>query len=196
MNKDEIYEEFKKVGALLEGHFVLSSGLHSSVYLQCAKVMMHAQLAEKFCRVLVDQIQANYLDDPFDCVVSPALGGVLVGYEIGRQLRIPSIFTERVDGSFELRRGFGFLPNSKILLIEDVITTGKSSLECIECIKKNKGKVKAIGCLIDRTDGKVNFSIPFFSLMSLSIPVFSSEALPEDLAKIPIQKPGSRDLVK
>lgn len=196
MKKKDIYEEFRKVGALLEGHFVLSSGLHSSVYLQCAKVMMHSQLAEKFCGILVEQIRNKYLDNPFDCVVSPALGGVLVGYEIGRQLGIPSIFTERVDGSFELRRGFDFLPDSKILLIEDVITTGKSSFECIECIEKNKGTVKAVGCLIDRTDGKVNFNIPFFSLMGLSVPVYNSENLPEYLAKVPVQKPGSRDLVK
>ena len=194
MNKKDIIKEFKDSGAMLEGHFILSSGLHSSTYLQCARVMMDPKRSKKLCEALTNKIYDNIGKDAIDLVVSPAMGGILVGYELGRQMNLPSIFTERVNNIFELRRGFEIYPGARVLIAEDIITTGKSSLECINCIKGYGAHIVGISCLIDRSDKKIDLDYPIFSLTSLSIPSYSSDNLPEKMKKIKPIKPGSRGL--
>ncbi|MCW5750143.1 MAG: orotate phosphoribosyltransferase [Alphaproteobacteria bacterium] len=194
MNRDEVLRHFRETGALLEGHFLLSSGLHSPVYMQCAKVLMHPRRAELLCQALAHRIVAKMGADAFDLAVSPAMGGVVVGYELARQLGIPSIFTERVEGIFQLRRGFDVPKGARLIMVEDVVTTGKSSRECIDCAEAAGGKVVAAACLIDRTDGEVDLGRPFFALAGYKVPAYSPDALPPELAQIPAVKPGSRGL--
>jgi len=194
MNRDEILQHFRDAGALLEGHFLLSSGLHSPVYLQCARVMMDPARAALLCRALADKVVAELGADEVDMVVSPAMGGVVVGYEMARQLGVPGIFTERVEGSFALRRGFDIPAGAKVLMAEDIVMTGKSSRECIACITDYGGTVVGASCLIDRSDGEVDLGVPLLSLTGCKVPAYAADDLPPELAAIPAVKPGSRDL--
>ena len=192
MTKDQVIKEFRQAGALLEGHFLLSSGLHSPAYLQCARVLMDARRAERLCRALAGRINERLGAGAIDVVVSPAMGGVVVGYEMGRQLGVPAMFTERVDDRLSLRRGFGLSQGDRVLMAEDIVTTGKSSRECIECITGNGGIVVAASCLIDRSDGAVDLGVPLFALAGLKLPSYEADKLPPELAALPAVKPGSR----
>jgi len=191
MHYDEIIKEFEDAQAILKGHYILSSGLHSDTYLQCARVLMDAKRAERLCAALARKVRAE-ISDPIDLVVAPAMGGVVVGYEMGRQLGVPSIFCERVDGSFVLRRGFDIEDNARILLVEDVVTTGKSSLETLDCISGYGGKVVGEAALVDRSQGKAHFPFPLISLLELEVATYEPTKLPAALAEIPAIKPGSR----
>lgn len=193
MTQDEVLEEFRQAGALLEGHFVLSSGLHSSRYLQCARVLMEADRAARLCRAVKDKISAQ-IPEKIDMVASPAMGGVVVGYEMGRQFGVPSIFFERVDGTLQLRRGFEIPPNAKCLMMEDIVTTGLSSRECIEAITDRGGQVVAAACLIDRSNGAADVGVPLIPLAKLDIATYKPDELPPELANLTVEKPGSRNL--
>lgn len=195
MDKEEVLKEFRDAKALLEGHFLLSSGLHSEQYLQCARVLMNPARAARICSALAEKINLT-IDKKIDLVVSPAMGGVIVGYEMGRQLGVDAIFTERVEGEFELRRGFEIPEGSNILMAEDIVTTGLSSKECIDTITKYGGNVVAASCLIDRSNGKVDVGVPLISLMGLEIPAYDPDNLPDHLKSSEAIKPGSRDLKK
>lgn len=195
MNKEDVLNEFRDANALLEGHFLLSSGLHSEMYLQCARVMMDPERGARICGALADKIRAT-IDQNIDLVVSPAMGGVVVGYEMGRQLGVNSIFTERVEGQFELRRGFEIPEGANILMAEDIVTTGLSSKECIETIEQFGGNVVAASCLIDRSNGKVDVGVPLVSLIGLEIAAYDKDNLPDHLKGSEAIKPGSRDLKK
>ncbi|MCB1475486.1 MAG: orotate phosphoribosyltransferase [Rhodobiaceae bacterium] len=193
MTDEEVLDEFRAAGALLEGHFILSSGLHSTRYLQCARVMMEAARGERLCKALAEKI-IDKVGRLFDLVVSPAMGGVVVGYEVGRQLGIPALFMERVDGAFALRRGFEIPEAARCLMVEDVVTTGLSSRECIAAIEEAGGIVEAGASLVDRSGGEADIGVPLISLVTLSVPVFAPDALPPELRDIPATKPGSRAL--
>jgi orotate phosphoribosyltransferase len=194
MTRDETLQHFRDAGALLEGHFLLSSGLHSPVYLQCARVMMDARRGAALCRALADKITTELGAGAIDLVVSPAMGGVVVGYELARQLAVRSIFTERVNSGFVLRRGFDIPVGARVLMAEDIVTTGKSSRECIACITDYGGTVVGASCLIDRSDGEVDLGVPLIALTGYKVPSFAADALPAELAAMPAVKPGSRDL--
>jgi orotate phosphoribosyltransferase len=184
---NEILAEFRAAGALLEGHFILTSGLRSPFYLQCARVLMDPARAARLVAQLVPR-----LPEEVDLVVSPALGGIVFGYEVGRQLGRPAIFTERVDGRFTLRRGFTIEPGQRILVAEDVVTTGLSTRECIACCEAEGGKVVAACSLVDRSGGKTEVGVPLVALTTLEVPTYPAGALPPELAAIPAVKPGSR----
>jgi len=190
MDQEEILNEFRSAGALLEGHFLLSSGLHSPAYLQCAKVLMDPKRAGRLCAAFAAKLRASGVD--VDMVVSPAMGGVIVGYEVARQLGVPGVFCERVDGKLELRRGFEIPESAKILMMEDIITTGLSSRECIEMITEWGGQVVAAGCLINRSGGKADVGAPITALATIDAPTYKAEDLPDALKTIPAVKPGSR----
>ena len=181
----------KKTNALLEGHFILSSGLHSSKYIQCAKLLSFPDLAEKICKSLANQIKKKY--KKIDLILSPAIGGIIIGYEIGRLLKKETIFCERVKGKFTLRRGFNINKGARVLIIEDVITTGKSSLECVKLIKKSNAKLVGFACLIDRTS-KAKLTNKIISQVRLKIPIYNKKNLPTYIKEIPVTKPGSRFL--
>jgi orotate phosphoribosyltransferase len=191
MNDDEVLAEFRAAEALLEGHFILSSGLRSPKYLQCARVLMDPARAERLARALAAKIPAD-LRDRIEAVVSPAMGGVIIGHEMGRALGRPAMFVERPQGVFELRRGFRIEPGTKVLMVEDVVTTGLSSREAIEAVRKAGGDVIAEAALVDRSSGKANLGIPFFPLIRIDVPTFDAAALPPELEAIPAIKPGSR----
>lgn len=199
MNEQDVIKEFKDAQAMLSGHFILSSGLHSPTYLQCARVMMDARRGERLCAALAlkvrEWMQASGKN--IDAIVAPAMGGVVVGYEMGRQLEIDAMFCERVEGKFSLRRGFYLEAGQNILIVEDVVTTGKSSMEAVECVNSFGAKAVAVASLIDRR-GKndVSLTLPLISLLSLEVPTYKPDALPEELQHIPAIKPGSRDLKK
>ncbi len=181
----------RRTNALLEGHFVLSSGLHSAKYVQCAKLLSYPYLASKICGSLAKKIKKKY--KKVDLILSPAMGGVIIGYEIGRLLKKESIFCERVAGKFKLRRGFSIKKNSKVLIIEDVITTGKSSLECVQLIKKANAKLIGFACLIDRSDKKnLKIKTKIISQVRIQVPTYKKNELPNNLKKKPITVPGSR----
>ena len=183
----------KKTNALLEGHFVLSSGLHSSKYVQCAKLLSYPHKSKDICSALSKKIKKKY--KKIDLILSPAIGGIVIGYEIGRLLKKETIFCERVKGKFKLRRGFKIKKNSKVLILEDVITTGKSSLECVSLIKKHKAKLLGFACIIDRSDKKsLKIKKKILSHIKINIPTYKKNALPTFLKSIPITKPGSRYL--
>ncbi|AGJ98582.1 Orotate phosphoribosyltransferase [Wolbachia endosymbiont of Drosophila simulans wNo] len=186
-----IIKEFEEAGAILHGHFVLSSGLHSNTYIQCAKIFENPSRAMNVCELLANKIRKEIIE-PVDLILSPAIGGIIVGYEIGRQLGIRTIFCERVNGKFELRRGFEIKQGEKILLIEDVITTGKSSLEAVKCAEEKGGKVVAEASLIKR-NSETKLPFPVISLIELNIENYSEEELPRELKQLPITKPGSRE---
>ena len=183
----------RKTDALLEGHFVLSSGLHSSKYIQCAKLLSYPYLAEKICKSLANKIKRNY--KKFDLILAPAMGGIIIGYEIGKILKKETIFCERVKGKFTLRRGFSIKRGSKVLIIEDVITTGKSSMECFKLIKRSKGKVVGFASIIDRSTKK-NLKIKkrIVSHLKIKVPTYKKKDLPKKLKLIPVSTPGSRFL--
>ena len=195
LTQDQVLDEFRAAGALLEGHFILSSGLRSSRYLQCARVLMDARRAERLCRDLADKVR-DLVTEPIDLVASPAMGGVVVGYEMGRQLGVPAIFFERVDGKLMLRRGFSIPKGARVVMVEDIVTTGLSSRECIAGIAEEGGRTIAAACLIDRSNGKADVGVPLAALTALDIPTYQADALPPELANIPAIKPGSRGLGK
>ena len=193
MDDAQVLQEFKDAGAILSGHFILSSGLHSPTYLQCARVLMDARRGERLCKALAEKIKAS--GQKIDVVVAPAMGGVVVGYEMGRQLGVDAMFCERVDGSFQLRRGFAIEPGHKVLVVEDVVTTGKSSMEAVKCIEENGGKAVAVASLIDRRGSNdVSLTLPLISLMKLDVPTYKPDSLPAELQGVPAVKPGSRFL--
>ena len=181
----------RKTNALLEGHFVLSSGLHSSKYIQCAKLLSFPHKAEKICKSLARKIKKKFKN--FDLILSPAMGGIIIGYEIGRLLKKETIFCERVKGKFKLRRGFQIKKGSKVLIIEDVITTGKSSMECVKLIKNSKAKLMGFATIIDRSS-KNNLKIKknIVSHLKISVPTYKKNKIPNELKLIPISTPGSR----
>jgi len=194
LTHEEVLGEFRAAGALLEGHFILSSGLHSPRYLQCARVLMDPARSERLCRAIAEKVRAEGIE--VDLVASPAMGGVIVGYEVARQLGVPAIFFERVNGKLELRRGFSIAKGARVLMVEDIVTTGLSSRECIQGINAEGGVTVAAACLIDRSSGNADVGVPLFALTSLDVPAFAADALPPDLQKIPAIKPGSRNLPK
>ena len=181
----------KKTDALLEGHFILSSGLHSSKYIQCAKLLSFPSKAHKICRSLSIKIKKNFKE--IDLILAPAMGGVIIGYEIGRLLKKETIFCERVNGKFKLRRGFSIKKGAKVLIIEDVITTGKSSLECVKLIKKANAKLLGFASIIDRSTKKsLKIKTGIISHLKIDVPTYNAKQLPQDLKSIPITTPGSR----
>lgn len=192
-NNTDVMAEFRAAGALLEGHFILSSGLRSPSYLQCARVLMDPQRAGRLCRQLAAMVRQK-LPGPIDLVVSPAMGGVVVGYEMARQLGVASIFFERVDGKLILRRGFTIPQSARCLMVEDVVTTGLSSRECIAGISEEGGVTIGAACLVDRSGGKADLGVPLVALAELDIPTYAADALPPSLAAIKAIKPGSRGL--
>ncbi len=194
MARDQVLDEFRAAGALLEGHFILTSGLHSPVYLQCARVMMSAARGETLCRALANAVRARFTDTKIDLVVSPAMGGVVVGYEMGRQLGLDAVFVERVDGTFALRRGFEIEKGARVLVVEDVVTTGKSSRECIACVTDLGAEVVGEASLIDRSNGTVDLGVRLVSLAAIEAPAYPADQLPPALAEIPAVKPGSRHI--
>jgi orotate phosphoribosyltransferase len=191
MTPDQVLDEFRAAGALLEGHFILSSGLRSPRYLQCARVLMDPARAERLCRALAASIPENRRRE-IEAVVAPAMGGLICGYELARALGVPSMFVERPTGTFELRRGFALKPGQKVLMMEDVITTGLSSHEAITAIEAAGGNVIAGACLVDRSNGSADIGVPLYPLVRLDVPSYAPDALPPELAALPAIKPGSR----
>jgi orotate phosphoribosyltransferase len=177
----------KKTNALLEGHFVLSSGLHSSKYIQCAKLLSFPDKAQSICKSLANKIKKNF--KKIDLILAPAMGGVVIGYEIGRLLKIETIFCERVNGKFKLRRGFSIKKNSRVLIIEDVITTGKSSLECVQLIKRSKASLVGFASIIDRSTKKtLKIKQKIISHLKIDVPTYKPNQLPKELKVIPVTK--------
>ncbi len=193
MTTEEVLSIFRESGALLEGHFILSSGLRSPVFLQKARVFMYPERAERLCRALATAIRAAGYDR-VSKVVSPALGGVIPGYETARHLGLPAVYTERVNGAFELRRGFELAPGEKVIVVEDIVSTGLSIRECIQCLRELGADVVAAACLVDRSGGEVDVGVPLVSLTRYKVPAYPADALPPELAAIPAIKPGSRGL--
>lgn len=191
MTEDEVLAEFRAAGALLEGHFILSSGLHSPRYLQCARVLMDPVRASHLASALAATMPRE-LRAQIEIVVSPAMGGVIIGHEMGRALGVEALFVERPSGAFELRRGFALKPRQKVLLVEDVVTTGLSSREAIAAIAEAGGEVVAAAALVDRSGGEAALGVPFFPLVRLNVPSYAEDALPPELAVLPAEKPGSR----
>src|SRR3954453_5597611 len=191
MTDEEILNEFRAAGALLEGHFILSSGLRSPKYLQCARVLMDPARAERLARALAAKIPTE-LRERIEAVVSPAMGGVIIGHEMGRALGRPAMFVERPQGTFELRRGFWLDPGTRVLMVEDVVTTGLSSREAIDAVRAAGGDVVAEAALVDRSGGTADLGLSFTPLIRIDVPTYDADALPADLAAIPAMKPGSR----
>ena len=182
----------KETNALLEGHFILSSGLHSDKYVQCAQLLSKPKKAKNICISLAEKIKQNF--KKIDLILSPAMGGIVIGYEIGRILNLETIFAERINGNFQLRRGFEINKQNKILIIEDVITTGKSSLECSNLVRKAGAEIVGYACIIDRSNGQSKIKNKIISQVEINIPTYNKDDLPEHLKKIKPKKPGSRDL--
>lgn len=191
MTDEEVLAEFRAAEALLEGHFVLSSGRHSANYLQCARVLMNPDRAARLALALAQKLPRELRSD-IDMVVSPAMGGIIIGHEMGRALDIDAIFLERPEGTFTLRRGFTIEPGKKVLLVEDVVTTGLSSREAMNAVRAAGGIVLAEAALVDRSGGTADLGVPFYPLVSLNFPVYEADKLPPELAAIPASKPGSR----
>ncbi|BDI60658.1 orotate phosphoribosyltransferase [Qipengyuania nanhaisediminis] len=189
--KDEVLAEFRASGALLEGHFKLSSGRHSGHYLQCARVLMNPHRAARLAQAVVRAIPSDVLDQ-VDVVVSPAMGGIIIGHEVARVLGKDAMFLERPEGTFHLRRGFALEQGAKVLMVEDVVTTGLSSREAIAAVAREGGKVIAECALIDRSEGSADLGVPFYPLAAFNFPTYAEGKVPEELAKVPITKPGSR----
>ncbi len=192
MDTNTVLNHFRDSEALLEGHFLLSSGLHSRAYLQCARVLMNPERAALLCGEVARRVKEEL--GPVDLVVSPAMGGVIVGYEMARQLGVDGIFAERVDGTLTLRRGFDIPKGAKVLMVEDIVTTGLSSRECIDCIREWGGEVVGATCLIDRSNGKADVGVPLIALAKFEVETFDADNVPDDLKDIPAIKPGSRGL--
>lgn len=193
MEREAVLQIFRDCGAILEGHFILSSGLRSPVFLQKARVFMYPDKAEQLCRALAENIRAAGFGG-VSKIVSPAVGGIIPGYETARHLGVPAIYTERVDGAFELRRGFELAPGEKVIVVEDIVTTGLSIRECIACVRDIGADVVAAACLIDRSAGEADVGVPLVSLTQYKVPAYPADALPPDLAALPAIKPGSRGL--
>ena len=191
MTEDQVLSEFRASEALLEGHFLLSSGRHSAHYLQCARVLMNAERAGRLAIALAQKLPRQIRNE-IDTVVSPAMGGIVIGHEMGRALGKDAIFLERPDGTFHLRRGFRLEPGAKVLMVEDVVTTGLSSREAIAAVAREGGEVLAEVALVDRSGGSVDLGVPFFPLVAISFPTYADDEVPDDLAAVPVTKPGSR----
>jgi len=191
LSYEESLKILKETNALLEGHFILSSGLHSNQYIQCAKLLSYPKKAERICSSLCEKINAEF--NKIDIILSPAIGGIVIGYEIGRQLSIETIFSERVDGKMQLRRGFTIPKNSNVLIVEDVITTGKSALECSKIVSSSNANVVGYACIIDRSNKELLIKEKIISQVKLRLDVFTKENIPADLLKIEPVKPGSRN---
>jgi orotate phosphoribosyltransferase len=192
MTSDDVLDEFRACGALREGHFVLSSGLHSGMFLQKNLVFMHADRTERLCKALAAKIKA--LVGEVDVVISPAVGAIIPCYETARHLGVPSMYVEREGGAFKLRRGFELKPGARVAMVEDIVTTGLSSRECIEAIRAQGGNVVAAGCIVDRSGGRADVGVPLVALATLDVPAYPADQLPPELAAIPIEDPGSRRL--
>src|SRR5918998_1346270 len=192
MTPDEVLDEFRSAGALLEGHFVLSSGLHSPVFLQKMFVFQDPARTERVCRALAERIREQF--GSVDFVVSPAVGGIVPGYETARHLGAKAIFVEREGGAFALRRGFAIPEGARVMMVEDIVTTGLSSRECLAAVREQPGAIVGAACLIDRSGGKADLGVPLVSLVTMDIPNYSADQLPPELAAIPATKPGSRHL--
>ncbi len=192
LSYEESLKILKETKALIDGHFILSSGLHSSKYVQCAQLLSKPNKASKICNSLAEKINTTFND--FNLVLSPAMGGIIIGYEIGKLLNKTTIFTERSDGKFVLRRDFSISQNDKVLIVEDVITTGKSSLECSKLVNEAGAQVVGYACIIDRSNGKSEIKDKIVSQIELDIPVYTNENIPKNLASIKPVKPGSRNL--
>ena len=192
MTPNEVLEEFRSAGALLEGHFILSSGLHSPVFLQTMFVFQDPARTERVCRALAEKIRERF--GAVDYVVSPAVGGIVPGYETARHLGAKAIFVERENGVFVLRRGFTIPEGARVVMVEDIVTTGLSSRECLASLRDHPGTILGAACLIDRSGGKADLGVPFVSLVQLDIPAYAPDQLPPDLAALPAVKPGSRNL--
>ena len=191
LSLEESLKILKKTNALIEGHFILSSGLHSSKYVQCAKLMSIPNEAVKICQSLAEKIKKEFTH--FNIILSPAMGGIIVGYELGKLLDKKTIFSERVDGEFKLRRGFKIEKGNKVLIVEDVITTGKSSLECVKLIKKAKASLVGFAAIIDRSSKKsLRIKTKIISHLKIDVPTYKKNEVPKNLNLIPITKPGSR----
>jgi orotate phosphoribosyltransferase len=193
MTKDEVLDIFRECGAMLEGHFILSSGLRSPVFLQKAKVFQYAHQTEKLCKALAAKIHTDGFGDVTK-VVSPAIGGIIPGYETSRHLGVPALYTERVEGKFELRRGFEIAPDDKVIVVEDIVSTGLSIRECVEALRAIGANVVAAACLIDRSGGEADVGVPLVSLIQYKVPAYPADQLPPELAAIPAIKPGSRGI--
>jgi len=193
MTKDEVLAIFRQCGAMLEGHFILSSGLRSPVFLQKARVFQYARETERLCRALAEKIRAEGYGDVTK-VVSPAIGGIIPGYETARHLNVPALYTERVEGQFELRRGFEIAPDDKVIVVEDIVSTGLSIRECVDALKRIGANVVAAACLIDRSAGEADVGVPLVSLIQYKVPAYPADQLPPELAAIPPVKPGSRGI--
>ena len=193
MTKDDVLAIFRDCGAMLEGHFILSSGLRSPVFLQKAKVFQYPAQTEKLCKALADKIRADGFGDVTK-VVSPAIGGIIPGYETARHLGLPALYTERVEGKFELRRGFEIAPDDKVIVVEDIVSTGLSIRECVAALRAIGANVVAAACLIDRSGGEADVGVPLVSLIEFKVPAYPADQLPPELAAIPAVKPGSRGI--
>ena len=191
MSEDEVLSEFRSCGALLEGHFLLSSGRHSAHYLQCARVLMNPERAGRIA-VAIAQKLPREIRNAIDVVVSPAMGGLIIGHEMGRALGKDAMFLERPEGKFHLRRGFALEPGAKVLMVEDVVTTGLSSREAIAAVGEEGGEVIAEVSVVDRSGGSADLGVPFFPLVALNFPTYADDEVPAELAAVPITKPGSR----
>jgi len=193
MTQDEVLDIFRSCDALLEGHFILSSGLRSPVFLQKNRVFMFPAKAEKLCKALAEKIRAEGFGD-ISQIVSPALGGIIPGYETARHMGVPAIFTERVNGVFELRRSFAVTPGEKVIVVEDIVSTGLSIRECIDCLKALGADVVAAACVVDRSAGEADIGVPLVALTQYKVPAYAPDALPPELEAVPAIKPGSRGL--
>lgn len=191
MTEEEVLSEFRTCGALLEGHFLLSSGRHSAYYLQCARVLMNPDRASRIAVAMAKNLPRE-IRSSVDVVVSPAMGGLIIGHEMGRALGKDAMFLERPEGTFHLRRGFAIKPGAKVLMVEDVVTTGLSSREAIAAVGKEGGEVIAEVSVVDRSGGTADLGVPFFPLVALNFPTYADEEVPAELAAVPITKPGSR----
>ena len=192
LSLEESLKILRETNALIEGHFILSSGLHSSKYVQCAQLMSKPDQAIKICESLANKIKTKFID--FDLILSPAMGGIIVGYELGKILNKETIFSERVNGEFKLRRDFQIKKGIKVLIVEDVITTGKSSLECSKLVKDNNADIIGYACIIDRSNGKSKIKDKIISQIDINIPTYKKDNLPKELLSIVAVKPGSRNL--
>lgn len=202
MTTDEVLDIFRQCGAILDGHFILASGLHSPMYLQKAFVFMWPDKTEILCRALAEKIRESHGDSgafsggfaELSKVISPAVGGIIPGYETARHLGLPAIYTERVDGKFQLRRGFGVEPGEKVVVVEDVISTGGSVKECVDYLQNLGADVVAVACLVDRSGGRADIGVPLISLAEYEVPAYPADALPPELAALPAVEPGSRHI--
>jgi orotate phosphoribosyltransferase len=192
LSADQVVRLFRDCGALLEGHFLLSSGMHSRYYLQCARVLMEPERAMRVCAALLARLDRELPGLAVDAVVAPALGGVVLGYELARQLCVRSLFVEREDGRFALRRGFALEPGHRVLVAEDVVTTGLSTRECMACVLAQRAAVVAAACLIDRSGRRADLGVPLVALAELDLPIYPPDRLPPELAGQVAVKPGSR----